>query len=188
MLFSILIATLDDRKQQYLDGLFSFLQKQLMEEVEIIPLSNQKQSSIGAKRNRLLQMAKGKFAAFVDDDDWVSDTYVRDIVTAIRENENLDCVGFYGEVYFQGKLEGRMIHSITCSSWSEEPGTYFRPPNHLNPIRLDISRKFKFRNINSSEDYFWSTDIQRSGLLKKEIFLGHKPTYIYRCRTAKKGL
>jgi glycosyltransferase involved in cell wall biosynthesis len=188
MLFSVLICTLEDRKQQYLDPLLAHLESQKGEDVEILTLSNQKQDSIGIKRNRLLQMAQGKFAAFLDDDDWVSDTYIPDILFAVRAVENLDCIGFFGEVYFKGRLEGRMIHSISCPFWTEEPGTYFRPPNHLNPIRLDISRQFKFPNVSFSEDFAWSMAVQSSGLLKREVFLGHKPLYLYKCRVEKKGL
>ena len=188
ILFSIMICALDDRRQQYLEPLLAHLEKQKNEEIEIVVLSDQKQTSVGTKRNNLLQLAQGKFAAFVDDDDWVSDTYVSDILSAIKNTEELDCIGFYGEVWFQEKWGGRMIHSVACGSWTEEPGTYYRPPNHLNPIRLELSRQVKFRDITISEDHFWSVDLVKSGLLKNEVFLGHKPLYIYRCREAKKGL
>lgn len=192
MLFSMMIATLEDRRAKF-EALFSFLKKQEKEvgcsdEVEIVFLRDQGERTIGDKRNALLRMATGRFAAFIDDDDWVSDTYIEDIVSAIRKNENLDCIGFFGMVYFKGKAGGKMYHSITCPNWTEEPGKYFRPPNHLNPIRLEISQRYRFRDIQFSEDHFWSLDLQGSGLLKREVFLGHKPLYIYRCGSEKRGL
>ncbi|GAH67896.1 unnamed protein product, partial [marine sediment metagenome] len=108
--------------------------------VEIVMLQDQGETVVGIKRNVLLDKAQGKFCAFVDDDDWVSDTYVPDILSAIRTYDDLDCVGFFGDVLFQGKHAGIMIHSTLCPCWTEKAGMYYRPPNHLNPIRADIAR------------------------------------------------
>ena len=186
--FSILIPTLEDRKVEYFDKLYPFLKDQCTSEVEICVLRDQKQLIVGAKRNKLIEMAQGDFVAFVDDDDWVSDTYVKDILGAIKSDDHLDCVGFWGEVYFLNELAGKMIHSIACRGWHEEAGFYYRHPNHLNPVRKSLITGQKFQHISSSEDYFWSQEMQGRGVLKREVFLGEKPTYIYKCRVAKKGL
>ena len=188
VLFSILIPTMPSRRG-LLNQLMSHLQGQpSFAECEIRLAEDEGKLTVGEKRNTLLAEAVGKFVAFVDDDDWVSDTYVPDIVSAIQHVPDLDCVGFYGEVSFKQVPGGRMYHSIACPCWTEEPGVYYRPPNHLNPIRREIAQQFKFRPIRFSEDHFWSLDVQKSGLIQYEYFLGHTPTYFYRCGTEKRQL
>jgi len=183
---SILIPTLQSRKESF-DSLCAFLLKQpLSSEVEILSDVDDGELSVGEKRNRLLQRATGDFVVFVDDDDKVSDTYVPDVVGVLRLD--LDCVGFFGQVFFKGEFAGRMIHSVLCQSWTEEPGNYYRPPNHLNPIRRDIALTVPFQHIRFSEDHFWSLGLVESGLLKHEVFLGHKPMYFYKCGGEKKTL
>jgi len=82
-----------------------------------------------------------------------------------------------------------MIHTTACRNWTERPGIYYRPPNHLNPVRTSIAKKYPFRDITISEDHFWSVDLKKQSALKKEVFLGtEKPLYVYRCGDAKKGL
>jgi len=187
-LLSIMIPTLEDRKTQYLEPLMEHLRKQQTDEVNIDIRSDRGEMDIGTKRNLMLKEARGKFVAFVDDDDWVSDTYVSDILQAIKAHDALDCVGFWGEIYFSGELGGRMIHTTMCKFWTEVPGVYYRPPNHLNPVRAEIAKRFQFQSIRTSEDHFWSMDLKESGLLNYEVFLGAKPTYIYRCKEAKRTL
>lgn len=192
MLFSILIPTIPSRRK-CLGELVAHLRRQITEahaeqQVEIITQEDAKVIVIGTKRNQMLQKAKGKFVAFVDDDDWVSPSYVADILHAIRSCPGLDCVGFYGEVFFVGQLGGVMIHSTLCRTWTEVPGYYYRPPNHLNPIRTELARRVRFRPVRFSEDHFWSLEMMQRNFLKTEVFLGHRPTYIYRCNTPKRGL
>ncbi len=53
-------------------------------ECEIIILSDNRQQTIGAKRNKLLAMASGDFVAFADDDDLLDVHYCRKIICAIK--------------------------------------------------------------------------------------------------------
>lgn len=192
MLFSILIPTLKDRSD-ILRKLISFLESQIDSSgnsgcVEILTEVDQRERTTGAKRNMLLQRAEGKFSAFVDDDDWLSDSYVKDVVGSIKSSEDLDCVGFFGNVYFSGVFHGRMIHSTLCNAWTEMKGLYYRPPNHLNPIRTEISKQIKFKDVTISEDFCWSMDLKSSGLIKNEVYLGDSPLYFYYCGSSVKGL
>ncbi|MBI2486502.1 MAG: hypothetical protein HYW01_06020 [Deltaproteobacteria bacterium] len=77
MLFSILIPTLESRQEQF-HKLYEKLNRQiaensLTEEVEVAYFLDNMKHSVGFKRNKLIEWAKGKFVAFVDDDDDVSD-------------------------------------------------------------------------------------------------------------------
>lgn len=190
---SVLIPTLESRRSM-LEGLMSTLHGQALEagldgKFEIVTNCDQGKKPTGVKRNELIEEADGDFVAFVDDDDEVSTTYVRDIINLIETVPNLDCVGFFGNVYFKRtEFAGKMIHSIACPTWSEDGKAYYRPPNHLNPVRRNIAATVKFRPITISEDHFWSLDLLASNKVKMEVFLGAKPLYFYRCGEPRKQL
>jgi glycosyltransferase involved in cell wall biosynthesis len=77
MLLSILIPTLESRKEEF-HRLYEKLSNQIIgnslaDEVEILYLLDNREYSLGFKRNRLIEKAIGRFVAFIDDDDDVSD-------------------------------------------------------------------------------------------------------------------
>ena len=102
-MLSICICTLTDRARQFAE-LMECIQPQADgEPVEILVESDSGQATIGEKRNRLLQRAKGQYIAFVDDDDMVAAAYVPQVLSHIRRyfNENNaypDCVGMCGMI------------------------------------------------------------------------------------------
>jgi len=190
MLLSILIPTMHERAE-VLKPLMAHLEKQIdgSGDVEILTfLDARGQNRTGSKRNMLLKRAQGKFSAFVDDDDWVSDNYVATILRAIYQIHDLDCVGFWGNVYFANGGEGVMVHSLACPCWRNEGTVYYRPPNHLNPVLTEKARSVPFKDITISEDHFWSNDMIQKGVLKSEVFVGEEPMYIYRCGGHERGL
>ena len=190
-LLSIMTPTIFGREEQ-MGALLDQLMAQATEvgQVEILLWKDVAgEHTTGAKRQQLVQEAHGLFCAFVDDDDFVSDTYVRDIVEAITPFRNdLDVVGFHGEVHFTDGHTQKMVHSINCPEWTEEHGVFFRPPNHLNPIRTKLARMVPYEDITYSEDFEWSIKMKREGLLRREVFLGAKPLYFYECGSVMKGL
>ena len=167
MKLSILIPTLT-RRAHLFERIYGALSKQAEgQDVEILHLLDSGQMSIGDKRNTLLFMARGEFSCFVDDDDMVAGTYVGRILKAIEAVPDADCVGMAG-IITSGRIQRKFIHSIQCSDYTEGKGVYYRPPNHLNPIRTEISRQFRFPAINMGEDTDWAMQISRSGALTKE--------------------
>ncbi len=53
-------------------------------EAEVIILSDNRQQTIGAKRNKLLAMASGAFTCYVDDDDVTNHKFISKIIGAIK--------------------------------------------------------------------------------------------------------
>ena len=45
-----------------------------------------KKRSVGEKRQDLLNLAKGQYLVFIDDDDRISDDYISSIIQAMNEN------------------------------------------------------------------------------------------------------
>lgn len=187
---SILIPTLKERYNSFAN-LYSNLHKQvsllpISEYVEILHISDNREISIGEKRNKLLSMAKGEFSVFIDDDDRVSNLYINNIVNSIINNKDIDCVGFKGIITFDGKNPKEFIHSLKYREYSQNDATYFRPPNHLNPIKSTISKAFKFKEINFGEDTDWAMAICNSGLLKNEYMIESDIMYYYDYISTKK--
>lgn len=177
---SILICHLPGR-YGYLRRLYAILERQMVEGVECL-VNDEMNLSIGAKRNSLLQRAKGKYVGFIDDDDRISEDYISLIMEGI--NNGADCCSLTGEITVNGIDPKPFIHSIDFDSYFERDGIYYRPPNHLNCIRSDIAKQFAFPEKNHGEDTDWAMKLCRSGFLKKEHKI-EKTIYFYEFRSGK---
>jgi len=172
MILSILIPTLPQRKEIF-DSLLENLNKQRLNkyyDVEII-IDSDDNNSIGTKRNHLLELAEGEYVCFIDDDDDVSENYIDLILQAIKNKP--DCVSLKGIMTTDGHTPEIFEHSIKYSEFKTTTNEviYERYPNHLNTIKSEIAKQFKFLEINHGEDYDWATQINRSGLLKNESYI-----------------
>ncbi len=185
MILSLLIPTLDARRGLFL-ALYAALRQQIRDggwdsEVEILHLADWGVHSVGSKRNQLVARAAGLFVAFIDDDDTVSADYVSRILTAIRENPEVDCIGIRGEITFRGRHPREFIHSVRYADYFSVRHTYFRPPYHLNPIRREIAARYRFPDVSYSEDIAWAMQMQRDGALRREVLVDGI-LYYYRSR------
>lgn len=163
---SILIATIPERKVMF-DALCTELERQWVDGVEI--LYNAEAGTIGQKRQVLLQQSKGEYVAFIDDDDSVSDNYIRDIMKATDRGP--DCVGISGIMTTNGGNTKQWHISKDYTSWHEANGVYYRSTNHLSPVRRSIALSVGFPNIAHGEDYAYSMGLK--GLLTTEVKIPH---------------
>lgn len=178
MKLSILIPSLYNRAGMLL-SLLGSLEQQINDngvaaEVELLVELDSGEKSIGEKRNTLLQKAKGDYLCFVDDDDSVSIDYIKLVMEGIKTNP--DCCSLNGLITFNGGGGKLFRHSIKNKSYHEEDNIYLRFPNHLNTIKSDIAKLFKFPEINHSEDTAFAVQVFNSGLLKTEYNI---PSIIY---------
>lgn len=189
MKLSVLICTLPERSKM-LDSLCKnlYLQKSLYDDdIEILACKTNK--TIGEKRNELLQDAYGEYVCFIDDDDEVSANYIDLLMEGI--NKGVDCCSLKGVYSVDGLTDGVFEHSLKYKQWWTN-GIYDPPcdvkyeryPNHLNCIRADIAKQFKFPEKNFGEDYDWSKQLHKSGLLKTEHYI-EQPIYFYKKVTKK---
>lgn len=169
---SILIPSLTSRAESFLK-LYDELNKQIGDlPVQILSKSDNGEMSIGAKRNWLLERAKGEYVAFFDDDDLPSRTYVSSIMEGIEKG--VDCVSLRGVITWDGDTPEIFEHSIKYDEYrTNDTGVpkYERYPNHLNAIKASIAKQFKFPEINHGEDTDWATQIKKSGLIKTEHYI-----------------
>jgi len=132
--------------------------------VEILVLLDNRSKSISEKRNDLLQMARGKYIAFLDDDDAVSKDYMSKILTAIDEND-VDCISFNQWCSINGEpMDVEFgIGNPHGQLWRDEDGflgDIKRPPYHMCVWRREIAQSESFVQSysdagQSSEDIDW---------------------------------
>lgn len=182
MLLSILIPTLESRAE-----LFAKIRAKLAgqiranaleDQVEIVSLQDRGEQSTGAKRNALVERARGEFVASVDDDDDVSDDYVPRIVAELRGHPDVDCVGIKGLIFFRGKHPHSFIYSANFTEYRTAGGVYLRPPHHLNPIRRAIAARYRFEDVSHSEDADWAMRMCRDRALRRESLID-EVIYLY---------
>jgi len=174
MLWSILICTLESRRDQFQslheDLVSQIKENNLEEEIEILFFEDDKDFPVGIKRNSLVEAATGKYISFIDDDDKVSNTYVKQIYDIIKYND-VDCIGIVGLLISRVLGNKQFIHSLKYKEYSEDDKYYYRPPNHLNPMKREKILDFKFPYVNFGEDADWAMKICKAGVLKTEVFI-----------------
>lgn len=181
MIWSILILTIDKRRS-LLATLTAKLTQQIAslsrktgvdyyQRIEILHDARGEEVTKGEKRNTLLKLASGKYLNFFDDDDLPSDDYVEKIITALKSEP--DVVSLRGIMTTNGENPELFEHSLQYREWRTTANRikYERYPNHLNTMRSDVAKQFRFREINFGEDHSWSTHVHKSGLLKKEYYI-----------------
>lgn len=134
-----------------------------------------RESSIGMKRQRLLQGAEGKYMAFIDDDDDVTVAYFEDLWATIR--------GGFHTMRLRGQIaQHTFVHSLdvkltdTMATFTDPP--YFRrPPNHLNPMLTDVAKLISFKDAVRGEDLDWTIGLYRNNLLETQ-YVGN-PDHIH---------
>lgn len=180
VVWSILIPTLDSRTDQftklYKELLRQIEENKLYHKVEVLFFKDNKHHSVGYKRNALIDAARGKYTSFVDDDDDIHKDYVKMIYNKLLKGP--DCVSLTGIITFDGSNPRKFIHSIKHKRYYMSAGIYYRPPNHLNPIKKEIAEKIKFEDKNFSEDTDWAMEIQKAGLIKTQEEI-NEPYYFY---------
>lgn len=122
-----------------------------------------REASIGAKRERLLQGARGKYVSFIDDDDDITDAYVEDLAATIR--------GGFHVMRLRGQMaEYPFVHStaVKLTDPLATHDTFQRPPNHLNPMLADVAKLVHFKDATRGEDLDWTLTMARTGFLKNE--------------------
>lgn len=160
ILLSILIPSIPSRFESHLLPLWKELQRQCSESmygsrVEILTLTDNKQRSIGAKRQALLNLAQGKYIAFLDDDDVPSPNYI-DRAVSIQMMGLINVITFNQHVSINGEmypLTFKLGHEV-----NEEPNKegFTRPPWHVCFWRRDVVQHCTFPNINYGEDWAWA--------------------------------
>lgn len=167
--FSVLILSIPSRIQS-LTAAVEQLQAQAdgtgqPQSVEILVLLDNRSKSIAEKRNDLLGIARGKYIAFLDDDDAISKDYMEKILKAIDAHDGVDCITFNQWCSLDGEpMDVEFgIGNPHGQLWRDDEGflgDIKRPPYHMCLWRRELAQSEEFRpvygaNGQSSEDIDW---------------------------------
>lgn len=156
---SILVPSLRERMDK-LCALYDKLNRQAQGlPVEILVLLDNRTRTIGAKRQSLLEQARGRFVVFVDDDDDVLDGYVYEITNAILHDPTVDVVVFDQLFTHNGSDPVRIVFDIGHKVDSQvdmttDPAAR-RRPWHVMAWRRVLAQQGRFSERNYGEDADW---------------------------------
>lgn len=147
-------------------------------DVEIL-INDSDSDTIGTKRNDLLDRSRGQYICFFDDDDTPEPNYIEEQLKVAMSG--CDCGSFMGYLYEDNVFKKPFIHSIKFTEYSSDDSYYYRPPNHLNAIKSNIAKQYKFPDNNFGEDTVWAMQICNAKALKSEyVTNGSIYNYYYR--------
>lgn len=181
MKLSILIRSLESRKDK-LTELLNHLQKQATNEVEILVEVDNKQMTSGAKANKLLSRATGKYVVFIDDDDWVADYYIAEMLKAC--DSDADCFAINGFYSINGghQIKWRLSKDNEDRDVYENGELiYLRHTNHITAVKREIALADGFPDKSNAEDKWYSERLKLETEYKIE-----PPMYWYRYLTHNK--
>jgi hypothetical protein len=165
--WSIMIPTLIERTETFnrLMASIEEKRKRICPELKIefcIACDNREQS-IGKKRQSLLQGSNGKYVSFIDDDDDVTDAYFEDALACIK--------GGFQVCRLRGQMaQYTFTHSIenTLTSPMARGQVFLRPPNHLNIMFGDIAKLVSFGDAIRGEDLDWTITLAKFNFFDNE--------------------
>lgn len=154
---SILVPTVPSRIDNYFPRIINQLNKQVgdRKDIEIIGLFDNKRKTTGSKRQDLLNIARGEYVVFVDDDDRVSDNYISSIMEAIQINPGVDCIVFHASIRINGGASRICKFSIAYDYQNLPNGEMLRKPSHIMVWRAAIAKKHAFADMVHGEDVNW---------------------------------
>jgi glycosyltransferase involved in cell wall biosynthesis len=190
MKLSICIPSIVGREEQFL-RLVEEVKRQINEGfedlVEIVTNVDNKEISIGRKRQLMYEACKGEYAVQIDDDDWINKNYVKKVMTAIESQP--DCVGYFEECIMNGVKEMSCM-SLYYAEWQtnrmpDERGlTYYRTPFTKTPIRTALCLAVGVKDKRFAEDHDFAKRIRP--LLDREEFI-YETMYLYSANSLSKS-
>lgn len=141
--------------------------------VECRVLIDNKELTVGEKRERLYAMAIGDYVWQIDDDDDISDDSIILILRAIKQKP--DCITFQEKCVING-VEYRSNHSMLYDDWEgdgqrlfDDGFHYHRTPFMKSVIKATIAKKVPVPHLRYGEDHEWAKKLHQ--LLQTEVHI-----------------
>lgn len=154
---SVLVPTVPNRMDTVYPRLMKDLLKQCdgHQDVELLSFFDNKKRSIGTKRQDMLNLARGEYLVFIDDDDRISPEYIKEIMDALYANPNADCVVFdCTTTYVQSNRKVLCKYGVEFEykRWEDE---WRGKPAHTMVYKSDIAKKHHYSDKDWEEDMDW---------------------------------
>jgi glycosyltransferase involved in cell wall biosynthesis len=180
---SILIPSIEGRRQQFLNPLLDELDRQLAEArlepcVEILVLYDRRILSVGAKRNALLDLAQGAFLTYIDDDDWIAPDYLATLRDAAIRHPEVDVITYNQVTTINEGQPIRCTYGLALPYWEDkEARIWTGRPAHTMLWRSAVAKQARFPEKNFAEDVDWVAQACR--FAETEVMI-EKDLYYYR--------
>jgi len=159
-LLSILVPTVPRRLTTFFPKSIQALLDQIIDpkEVELLGLFDNKSRSTGEKRNALLDIARGKYLVFLDDDDWVEPNWLDTILPYLDEDP--DVVVYHAMLYWPDGRNMLCTYDIATTECKDiSPQLYIGHAAHIHPWRSSIAKSLRFADKVFGEDTEWSSQL-----------------------------
>lgn len=151
-ILSILTPTIPGRESQ-LRALQQKIEAQSTGVVEHLVFCDNRMRSIGAKRQALVDAARGEYIAFCDDDDDISDDYVAELLKAAQYGAGV--ITFHQRAIYNGQ-ESEVHFRLGQGDWQFMPGGITRRDAwHVCAWRRIAVAGCLFDESNYGEDLYW---------------------------------
>jgi len=112
-----------------------------------------KEKSIGEKREFMYQQSMGLYSQMTDDDDELAPNAIQLILEAIKSNPEIPCITFREKCMMNGFYK-TSNHSIKYHNWEDNTDgfDYVRSPFYKDVIRTDMAQRVPFEHIRWNED------------------------------------
>lgn len=178
---SILIPTVYGREAE-LNNLLTTIAKGTAntQMISVSIAKDNKEISIGQKREQLYKSARGKYSWMLDDDDSIAPNAIELILKAIDENLDVDCITFEEKVLINGE-EYRSNFSNKYADWVGDGNSEFFDGFHFQRtvfykcvIKTELAKQVPFKPLRFGEDHEWAKDLKP--LIQTEY---HIPEQLY---------
>jgi glycosyltransferase involved in cell wall biosynthesis len=179
-ILSVLIPSITQRIESHLLPLVSKLENQIARlsnpnDVELVIFTDNKRRSIGHKRQGVLDLARGLFIAYVDDDDTVDDLYIEKAIEAIKANAYVDVITFNQWVILDDAPPISLEFALGHPSYDDISASFpKRPPFHVCFWRRSLVNHCTFPDLMYHEDSAWVE--QANKLAKSSYHINHHMT------------
>lgn len=181
-ILSICIPTVYGREDSF-NKLITEINKQISElkaeeKVELIVEKDNKEISIGKKRNNMYLKCNGEYSVQIDDDDMIASDYINEVLKATDLDK--DCITYIEHCNIDGQYS-RSLFSVNFPKWMDlvipvNNCVRVRTPFFKTPIKTDLCKLIKVKDMRYAEDIDFSERIYP--FLKTETFI-NKEMYFY---------
>jgi len=166
-ILSILMLSVPNRIDSYLSPLYKKLMNQVgdRKDIEVLCLIDNKIMSIGEKRSKLLHCSSGTHLAFLDDDDDVSNDYIKELTMTLTIMPTADVVTFNQHCTVNGNeflVNFDLNNPVNEPAGPDSSGKWRnikRKPYHMCAWKSVIAKNTPFENISYGEDLIWVTKL-----------------------------
>jgi len=125
--------------------------------VEHLVLIDNKRRTVGEKRDALLRASRGRYVAFVDDDDWITPDYVKSLLGVIGANP--DVITFWQSATWNDKTSEVHFKLGNVNDGFNPGGITKRNAWHICAWKRSLAIQSQFPASNYGEDWAWAAPL-----------------------------